>query len=97
MRPAFQQRTSPAIDERAACDPDAGRVLELHRQQMALVEVGGAVLGLEVQPVLRECRPAQIRAGIRRRIVDGLGQRVLRGRGQAVAQPATHLQLAGMA
>ena len=42
------------VEQRAAADADAGRVLHLRRQQMTLIEVRRRALGVEIQPVLRD-------------------------------------------
>ena len=58
-----------AVEQRAAADADAGRVLNLRGQQMPLIEVRRRPLGVEVQPVLRDRGAAQAHAGERARIV----------------------------
>ena len=62
-----------------------------------LVERRAPVLGVQVQPVLRQAESRQRRARERGGVVGGLGERVLHAGGEAVAQPAPHLQLAGVA
>ena len=75
---------------------DDGWAAAVEKQLVPLIERRAAVLGVQVQPVLRQARPRQRRPRKRGRVVGGLGQRVLRGCSQPVAQSAAHLQLTRM-
>jgi hypothetical protein len=83
-----------AVEQRSPAHPDAGRVLKLRRYQMALVEIRRRLLGVEIQPVLRDRAAVERRTGERRgRVVGRFGQCVLHVRREPVAEAAPQLEL----
>ena len=51
---SWKSAAAPAASEEAAADADAGGVLRLEGNEVALVEIGEAALGAEIEPVLRD-------------------------------------------
>src|SRR6185503_10289619 len=91
--PALQQRAIQTIQQRAAPDADAARVLKLQGHLVALIEGRPPPLGIEIPPILSDRGAVETHARERTRIVRRRSQLVLDRRGHAVAQPAPYLKL----
>ena len=95
---SFSRRPLQSVHQRAAGDARAGRVLRLRRRTGAADRSSsGAYSASRFSQSCAMPTPDRLAPRKRGRVVGGLGERVLHRRGEAVAQAAAQLHLAGVA
>src|ERR1019366_6306340 len=88
----FAKKSSRAAGQESA-GAGSGRVLRLKRGHLALVEVGAAPFGAQVEPVLRD----QEAAAAQRGVVQAFRPRVLHLGRETLAKAAAQLECSGVA